>query len=56
RLPQVHIEYFDNYLYAVDVTQLVRLHLPVGSLEPQGPVEVIVKDIPYQRSHRGRTL
>lgn len=56
RLPQVHIAYFDNYLYAVDITQVVRMHLPLGELEPVGDTEVIVSDIPYQRSHRGRTL
>ncbi len=56
RLPQVHIEYHDGYLYAIDVTQLVRMPLPPGALEPTGPAEVVVGDIPYQRSHRGRTL
>jgi glucose/arabinose dehydrogenase len=30
--------------------------LPPGELEPVGPTEVVVGDIPYQRSHRGRTL
>jgi glucose/arabinose dehydrogenase len=56
RAPQVHIEYFDDYLYAVENEQLVRMHLPLGQLTPDREVEVIVKQIPYQRSHRGRTL
>ena len=56
RTPQVHIEYFDDYLYAVENEQLVRMHLPPGQLTPDGEVEVIVNRIPYQRSHRGRTL
>jgi glucose/arabinose dehydrogenase/mono/diheme cytochrome c family protein len=56
RPPQVHIEYFNEYLYAVENEQLVRMHLPPGRLLPEGPVEVIVEKIPYQRSHRGRTL
>lgn len=56
RLPQVHIEYHDGYLYAVDVRQVVRMPLPPGALQPTGPTEVVVEDIPYQRSHRGRTL
>ncbi len=56
RTPQVHIEYFDDYLYAVENEQLVRMYLPPGQLTPDGEVEVIVNRIPYQRSHRGRTL
>jgi len=56
RVPQVHIEYFDEYLYAVENEQLVRMHLPAGRLTPSGGIEVIVDRIPYQRSHRGRTL
>lgn len=56
RLPQVHIEYFNEYLYAVENEQLVRMHMPPGQLAPDGEVEVIVDRIPYQRSHRGRTL
>jgi len=56
RTPQVHIEYFDDYLYAVDNEQLVRMHLPPGQLAPDREIEVIVDRIPYQRGHRGRTL
>ena len=56
RPPQVHIEYFNEYLYAVENEQLVRMHLPAGQLLPDGPTEVVVEQIPYQRSHRGRTL
>ncbi|MDH3532316.1 MAG: PQQ-dependent sugar dehydrogenase, partial [Gammaproteobacteria bacterium] len=56
RVPQVHIEYFDDYLYAVENEQLVRMHLPPGQLTPTGEIEVIVDRIPYQRGHRGRTL
>lgn len=56
RLPQVHIEYFNEYLYAVENERLVRMHMPPGQLAPDGEVEVIVDRIPYQRSHRGRTL
>lgn len=56
RVPQVHIEYFDDYLYAVENEQLVRMHLPPGQLTPLGETEVIVDRIPYQQSHRGRTL
>lgn len=55
RPPQVHIEYFDDYLYAVDNEQVVRMHLPRGKLTPDGETEVVAS-IPYQRSHRGRTL
>ena len=55
RPPQVHIEYFDDHLYAVDNEQVVRMHLPRGQLRPDGKPEVIA-NIPYQRSHRGRTL
>lgn len=56
RPPQVHIEYFDEHLYAVELEQLVRMHLPPGELTPTGDIEVVVDRIPYQRSHRGRTL
>ena len=56
RLPQVHIEYFEKYLYAVENEQLVRMHLPPGDLTPRGEIEIIVNRIPYQRGHRGRTL
>lgn len=56
RLPQVHIEYFNEYLYAVENEQLVRMHLPPGELTPRGEIEIIVDRIPYQRRHRGRTL
>jgi glucose/arabinose dehydrogenase/mono/diheme cytochrome c family protein len=56
RPPQVHIEYFDDYLYAVELEQLVRMHLPPGELMPTGEIEIVVERIPYQRSHRGRTL
>jgi glucose/arabinose dehydrogenase/mono/diheme cytochrome c family protein len=54
--PQVHIEYDDGYLFAVDNENIVRLPLPRGSLTPTGPGETIVRGIPYQSSHRGRTL
>jgi len=54
--PHVHIEYFDEYLYAVENEQLVRMHLPPGRLTPAGEIEVIVDRIPYQAGHRGRTL
>lgn len=56
REPQVHIEYFAGYLYAIDNEQLVRMPLPNGALTPTGATEIIVERIPYQRSHRGRTL
>jgi glucose/arabinose dehydrogenase len=56
RLPQVHIEYFDDYLYAVENEQLVRMQLPPGQLTPSRKTEIIVERIPYQRGHRGRTL
>jgi len=56
RAPQVHIEYFDDYLYAVENEQLVRMHLPSGQLTPTDDFEIVVSGIPYQRSHRGRTL
>lgn len=56
RVPQVHIEYFDEYLYAVENEQLVRMRLPRGQLLPTGDIEVVVKRIPYQQGHRGRTL
>lgn len=55
RPPQVHIEYFDDFLYAVGNEQVVRMHLPPGRLHPDGATEVVA-NIPYQRSHRGRTL
>lgn len=56
RTPQVHIEYFDDYLYAVNNEQVVRMHLPPGQLTPLGDIETVVANIPYQVSHRGRTL
>ncbi len=56
RTPRVHIEYFNDYLYAVENEQLVRMHLPPGQLTPDGEIEVIVDRIPYQRGHRARTL
>lgn len=56
RVPQVHIEYFDEYLYAVNNEQLVRMHLPPGELAPRDEIEIIVDRIPYQSRHRGRTL
>jgi glucose/arabinose dehydrogenase len=56
RPPHVHIEYFDEYLYAVENEQLVRMHLPPGQLTPLGEIEIIVDHIPYQSNHRGRTL
>jgi len=56
RVPHVHIEYFDEYLYAVENEQLVRMHLPPGQLTPRGDIETIVDHIPYQSNHRARTL
>lgn len=56
RSPQVHIEYKDGFLYAVDNEDIVRMPLPVGALAPTGPVETVVRGIPYQASHRARTL
>jgi glucose/arabinose dehydrogenase len=56
RRPRVHIEYFNEHLYAVENEQLVRMHLPPGQLAPDGEVEVIVDRIPYQRGHHARTL
>jgi len=56
REPQVHIEYFAGYLYAVTNEQLVRMPLPNGALKPTGKIQTVVESIPYQRSHRGRTL
>lgn len=56
REPQVHIEYLDDYLYAVENLQLVRMHLPPGQLAPSSDVEIVVDNIPYQSSHRARTL
>ncbi|HEX6259625.1 MAG TPA: PQQ-dependent sugar dehydrogenase [Woeseiaceae bacterium] len=56
RAPQVHLEYSDEYLYAVNNEQVVRMHLPPGRLTPARDAEIIVEGIPYQRSHRGRSL
>ncbi len=55
KVPRVHIEYVEDYLYAIDNTRLVRYHLPEGRLTPSGEPE-IVAELPYQSSHRGRTL
>ncbi len=55
KVPRVHIEYVDDHLYAIDNSQLVRYHLPEGSLTPATAAEVVA-EIPYQSSHRGRTL
>ena len=56
KVPRVHIRYADGYLYAVTNEQLVRMPIPLGELTPSGNTEVIVAHIPYQTSHRGRTL
>ena len=56
KVPRVHIAYHDDYLYAVNNEQVVRMLLPAGQLNPVGDVEVVVERIPYQSSHRGRTL
>ena len=56
KVPRVHIAYRDGYLYAITNEQLVRLRLEDGRLTPTGGRQVIVDPIPYQSSHRGRTL
>jgi len=56
KVPRVHIAYADDYLYAVTNEQVVRMRLPLGKLEPVSGPEVVVASIPYQSSHRGRTL
>jgi len=56
KVPRVHIAYADDYLYAVTNEQIVRMRLPRGELEPVSNPEVVVAEIPYQASHRGRTL
>lgn len=56
RTPQAHIEYHDNHLFAVDNENIVRFPLPPGALTPSGTAQTIVRGIPYQESHRGRTL
>jgi glucose/arabinose dehydrogenase len=56
KVPRVHIEYQDGYLYAVDNERVVRMALPDGALSPVGETDIIVERIPYQSSHRGRTL
>lgn len=56
KVAQAHIAYFDNYLYATDNERVVRLKLPLGQLQPSGEPEVVVEHIPYQSSHRARTL
>ncbi len=56
RTPHVHIEYFDGYLFAATNEQLVRMPLPNGSLTATGEIDIIVDSIPYQSSHRARTL
>ena len=56
KVPRVHIAYADEYLYAVTNEQVARMRLPAGALEPPADPEVVVARIPYQSSHRGRTL
>ncbi len=56
KVPRVHIAYADDYLYAVTNEQVVRMLLPRGKLEPVSNPEPVVAEIPYQSSHRGRTL
>lgn len=56
KVPRVHIAYADDYLYAVTNEQVLRMHLPPGALGPTANPEVVVASIPYQSSHRGRTL
>ena len=56
KVAQAHIDYFDNYLYATSNEQVVRLYLPLGQIEPDGEAETIVEHIPYQSSHRARTV
>ncbi len=56
RVPRVHIEYFEGYLYAATNEQVVRMPLPNGALTPTGDIEVVVDRIPYQSSHHARTL
>lgn len=46
----------DGYLYFGPDDGVVRYPLPAGSLEPSGPAETIVTDLPADRSHRAKSL
>lgn len=56
KVPRIHIAYHDDHLYAVTNEQVIRMPLPPGALVPTGPEETVIASIPYQSSHRGRTI
>lgn len=56
KVPRVHIRYFNEFLYAITNEQLVRMQIPMGELRPTEDQQIVVDQIPYQSSHRGRTI
>ena len=45
-----------GYLYFAPNDRVVRYPLPDGSLEPSGPAQTIVRELPDQNSHRAKTM
>ncbi|NIW35346.1 MAG: sorbosone dehydrogenase, partial [Gemmatimonadetes bacterium] len=46
----------DAYLYFGADDRVVRFPLAAGSLEPSGPPQTIVSDLPATRSHRAKSI
>ena len=45
-----------GYLYFAPNDRVVRYPLPDGSLEPSGPAQTIVRELPDQDNHRAKTM
>ena len=45
-----------GYLYFAPNDRVIRYPLPDGSLEPSGPAQTIVRELPDQDNHRAKTM
>lgn len=50
------VRLFDGYLYAENGTGVVRYRMAPGQLEPSGPADTIVKDLPAGGNHPLKTF
>jgi glucose/arabinose dehydrogenase len=50
------IALYDGYLYAATTRSVIRYKLATGQLEPSGPAETIVADLPEQREHADKSF